>query len=77
MILRPVSELPFFTRLAVMADGAGCVGQCSKLREKGENMLSPSLRVANSDGQEFQAIRVIKVQSSKFQAIAIAISHRQ
>ena len=43
MILRPVSELPFSTQLAVMPDGqaalaigASCVGQCSKLREKGE-----------------------------------------
>ncbi len=25
MILRTMSELPFFTQLAVMADGAGCV----------------------------------------------------
>jgi len=31
MILRPVSELPHFTQLAVMADGAGCVGHRSQL----------------------------------------------
>ena len=31
MILRTMSELPFFTQLAVMADGAGYVGHRSQL----------------------------------------------
>ena len=61
----PKTKRSFFTQLAVMPDGASCVGQCSKLREKGKKYVVAVSRKVSYGGRIGHFLQILLLRNNK------------